>query len=136
VGDFRAASPSGEKLHRANGEFQVALTANPDILASMARKRKRSQTLIGFGLETDDAVGAGKKKLEAKGVDLLVVNNPNDKGAAIGGDTNVVTLLEPRREPRRLPVLPKREVAKRVFDWVVKRRSSPSRRQSLERSAP
>lgn len=135
VGDFRAANPSSEKLHRTNGEFQVALAANPDILAAMARKRKKTQVLIGFGLETRNPVRAGKKKLEAKGVDLLVVNNPNDKGAAIGGDTNVVTLLEPKREPRRLPVLPKREVAKRVFDWVVKRRSTPSRRQTLERSA-
>jgi len=59
--------------------------------------------------------------------DLMVVNNPNDKGAAIGGDTNVVTLLEPHKDGRKLPVLPKREVAQRILDWVVKRRTAPRR---------
>jgi phosphopantothenoylcysteine decarboxylase/phosphopantothenate--cysteine ligase len=135
VGDFRSAREEIQKIRRADGEIQIDLTANPDILAGLAEHRRREQVLVGFALETEDAERAGKEKLERKGVDLLVVNNPGEPGAAIGGDTNVVTLIEAGKPGRRLPVLPKREVAQRILDWVVARRSAPPRRATGERSS-
>jgi phosphopantothenoylcysteine decarboxylase/phosphopantothenate--cysteine ligase len=60
----------------------------------------------------------------------VVVNNPNTPGAGFGVDTNVVTLLEPGKPGRKLPLLSKRDVAQRVLDWVVKRRSTPPARRS------
>ena len=134
VGDFRAAKPETGKIRRENGDIQVPLTATPDILASLAKKRKKGQILVGFALETDSSIEVAKQKLKRKGVDLLVVNNPNDPGAAIGGDTNVVTLFEPNKPRKKLPVLPKREVAQRVLDWVVGRRSSAPRRVKIHGS--
>ena len=132
VGDFRMVEVQSKKLRRKNGEFSVNLTGNPDILASLARRRKEGQTLVGFALETTSGEDAGRKKLQRKGIDLLVINNPNEEGAAIGGDTNVVTLLEPKKKGRKLPVLAKREVARRILDWVVKHRTS-QRRVQVER---
>lgn len=132
VGDFRSANPSMKKIRRKQGHLDLELEANPDILASLSKKRKK-QIMVGFALEFGTKAGAGRDKLERKGVDLMVVNNPDDKGAAIGGDTNVVTLLEPDKDGRKLPVLPKREVAQRILDWVVKRRTTP-RRVKVERS--
>jgi len=126
VGDFRSANPSLEKIRRKQGHLDLELEANPDILASLSKKRKK-QILVGFALEIGSKAGTGRDKLERKGVDLMVVNNPDDKGAAIGGDTNVVTLLEPHKDGRKLPVLPKREVAQHILDWVVKRRTTPRR---------
>ncbi len=135
VGDFRSAREAVEKMRRGEGEIRLDLRANPDILAGLASKRRTGQILVGFALETAEEEKAGKAKLKRKGVDLLVVNNPRDRGAAIGGETNVVTLLEPGKAGKRLPVLPKREVAQRILDWVVARRSAPPRRASGERSA-
>lgn len=132
VGDFRASSPVPGKIRRGRGDMQITLTANPDILAGLSETRKSGQILVGFALEVDGAADAGREKLKRKGVDLLVVNNPREPGAAIGGDTNVVTLLEPGKAGRKLPVLPKREVARHVLDWVARRRTAAPRRGKVE----
>jgi phosphopantothenoylcysteine decarboxylase/phosphopantothenate--cysteine ligase len=123
VGDFRPARASRGKLRRGATE-RLDLTPNPDILAGLAARRAERQVLVGFALETDASLKEARAKLARKGVDLLVVNDPAEPGAAIGGDTNVVTLLERGKSPGKLPVLPKREVAERIFDWVAKRRST------------
>ncbi|HET9232891.1 MAG TPA: phosphopantothenoylcysteine decarboxylase, partial [Candidatus Eisenbacteria bacterium] len=120
VGDYRAEHVAEDKLRRQDEPLQVSFLPNPDILAGLARERRAEQVLVGFALETDTTPEAGKDKLSRKGVDLLVVNHPS---SAIGGDTNEVTLLEPGKEPRNLPVLPKREVARKIMDWIVKRRA-------------
>ncbi|NNF05431.1 MAG: bifunctional phosphopantothenoylcysteine decarboxylase/phosphopantothenate--cysteine ligase CoaBC [Candidatus Eisenbacteria bacterium] len=123
VGDYRSAKASTSKMKRTKDDLSIELKANPDILAGLAKSRKGSQLMVGFALETNRAVEAGREKLKKKNVDLIVVNNPKDKGAAIGGDTNVVTLVEAGRAARKLPVLPKRDVARRILDWVVTKRS-------------
>jgi phosphopantothenoylcysteine decarboxylase/phosphopantothenate--cysteine ligase len=134
VGDFRAAKVSPTKIRRGKGNLDLTLKANPDILTALAGQRREGQILVGFALETENPQEKGREKLERKDVDLIVVNNPNVPGAAIGGDTNVVWLLERGKTGRRLPVLPKREVAQRILDWVVARRSVTPRRTSGERS--
>src|SRR5262249_30089592 len=100
VGDFRAADVVNKKLKRGES-LQVSLVSNPDILAGLAKERRSDQLLVGFALETESALEAGREKLARKGVDLLVLNN----GQAVGSDTNEVTFLEPGREPRPFPSL-------------------------------
>ena len=119
VGDFRAEQVATSKLKRGEGSLQVSLVANPDILAGLSHARRKDQILVGFALETDTSLPAAQEKLSKKGVDLLVLNHSQ----AVGSDTNEVTLLEPGRDPRPLPSLPKREVARKILDWVVKRRA-------------
>jgi phosphopantothenoylcysteine decarboxylase/phosphopantothenate--cysteine ligase len=122
VGDFRAAEARKTKIKREEG-VTLQLAANPDILATLAKRRKSSQILVGFAVESATRPDAGRSKLTQKGVDLLVLNDPSEPGAAIGGDTNVVTFLEPDKDGKKLPILPKSEVARRIMDWVVKRRT-------------
>jgi phosphopantothenoylcysteine decarboxylase/phosphopantothenate--cysteine ligase len=133
VGDFRPAQTETGKIRRREGGMRITLETNPDILAELAKKRREDQVLVGFALEIDPKPEAGWEKLARKNVDLLVMNDPLEPGAAIGGETNVVTLLEPGKQPRRLPVLPKRDVARKVLDWVAKRRASGPK--THERSA-
>jgi phosphopantothenoylcysteine decarboxylase/phosphopantothenate--cysteine ligase len=136
VGDFGAASPRAGKIRRQNGEVEVPLTPTPDILAGLAGRRRPEQVLVGFALETENEEEGGRMKLRRKGVDLVVVNNPRTPGAGFGVETNVVTLLEVGKQGRKLPLLSKREVAQRILDWVVKRRSTPpARRRKREQTA-
>jgi len=130
VGDFRAAAEAPHKIKRAEAGTVLELAANPDILADLASSRTPGQVLVGFALETRSPEKAGRDKLKRKGVDLMVVNDPTVAGAAFGGETNVVTLLEAGRPARKLPVLPKREVAQKILDWVVTRRERPARRRA------
>ncbi|HUF29224.1 MAG TPA: phosphopantothenoylcysteine decarboxylase, partial [Gemmatimonadaceae bacterium] len=80
--------------------------------------RREGAVIIGFALETGDAVVAAREKLARKGLDLLVINDAFEPGAGFSGDTNRVTLLEPDSEPRPLPLMTKSELADVLLDRV------------------
>lgn len=115
VADYRPARPSRNKMERAKGGIALELTANPDVLGGLARKRRPGQLLVGFALETKPGVARARSKLAAKGVDLMVLNSPK---AGLGGDTNQVTLVE-ARSARRLPLMSKHQVADAIYERLL-----------------
>src|SRR5439155_5964444 len=120
VADFRPAGATREKLRRSAAPRALELTPNPDLLAALGAARRPGQVLVGFALETSDGVRRARSKRAEKGVDLMVLNAPED---AIGRDTNRVTLIE-ARSTRRLPELPKRAVADAVLARVLELRAA------------
>ena len=76
--------------------------------------------MVGFALETNDAIASGRAKLEAKDLDLIVVNDATEAGAGFGVDTNRVTLLARGGGDERLPLMPKTDVADAILDRVEK----------------
>jgi phosphopantothenoylcysteine decarboxylase/phosphopantothenate--cysteine ligase len=118
VADYRPAKPSGRKVKKAANRLNLELVKTTDILAELG-KRKGSKIHVGFALETDAPETNARKKLADKNLDLVVLNNPFDEGAAFGGDTNVVTLLSKSEEPVKLPRMSKRDVANHILDRVV-----------------
>jgi phosphopantothenoylcysteine decarboxylase/phosphopantothenate--cysteine ligase len=125
VSDYRPARIAGEKIKRASGSMTLELAPNPDIVARAAAKRRPGQVFVGFALETSQGLKHAREKLEQKGLDLVVLNDPRD---SIGRETNQVTLVE-ARVTKRLPALPKREVAERVLDRAVELRAARSARR-------
>jgi phosphopantothenoylcysteine decarboxylase/phosphopantothenate--cysteine ligase len=90
VSDYRPAAPLEGKRKRA-GAWSLDLEPTEDILSSLGED-KGNRMVVGFALETEDAEKNAIAKLERKHCDLIVVNNPNDTGAAFVHDTNVVTI--------------------------------------------
>ena len=80
VADVRPADFSGAKIKKEKLRA-IRLVKNPDVLAGLARKKKKGQVFIGFGLESADLVRNGKKKLRKKGLELIVLQKvtKNDK---------------------------------------------------------
>ena len=97
VADFRPRTVSGSKLKKDAGAPEVLLEPTPDILRELAIDR-RDLILVGFAAETDDLEAAGRAKLEAKGLDLVVVNEVGREGTGFGADTNHAAILA-RRGP-------------------------------------
>ena len=75
--------------------------------------------LVGFALETTDAVENGRRKLEGKGLDLLVVNDATEPGAGFEVETNRVVLLDRGGDAEELPLMTKHEVADEILDRVA-----------------
>jgi phosphopantothenoylcysteine decarboxylase/phosphopantothenate--cysteine ligase len=120
IADFRPSDPAGEKLKKeAGGVPELRLEKTADVLASTRGLRPPHCVVVGFALETENAVGNGRRKLEAKGLDLLVVNDAREPGAGFEVPTNRVTFLQPGRDDEALPLLPKFEVADQILDRVV-----------------
>jgi phosphopantothenoylcysteine decarboxylase/phosphopantothenate--cysteine ligase len=123
VSDYRPAKPSAAKIKRGEGPLALELVPNPDILAGIGARRRAGQVLVGFALETRDGVRHARAKLGIKKVDLIVLNSPR---VALGGETNQVTFVD-AKGARRLPVLPKREVAEQIFDRILELRGGRAR---------
>jgi phosphopantothenoylcysteine decarboxylase/phosphopantothenate--cysteine ligase len=78
VGDYRFAETAEHKLKRTGDALTLTLVPNPDLLAELGARRQAARpVLVGFAVETgdDDAiVREGRRKLDAKRVDLVVAN--------------------------------------------------------------
>lgn len=115
--DFRPAQVAGDKIKKSARPDAVALEPTPDILLGTRAARRPGAVIVGFALETRDAVAYGRGKLQAKELDLVVVNDATEAGAGFGVDTNRVTLVA-RDGDEALPLLPKRDVADAILDRV------------------
>lgn len=118
--DFRPEHVSESKIKKRNGGLSLHLLPNEDFLVPLG-ENKGERVIIGFAMETDHALENARKKLHKKKLDLIVLNELNVEGAGFGVDTNVVTFIEPHREPVALPLMSKRDVADRILDWLVSR---------------
>jgi phosphopantothenoylcysteine decarboxylase/phosphopantothenate--cysteine ligase len=118
VADYVPREPAGHKIKKSNAPVALALEAAPDILAACGQSKRDEQVLVGFAVETENDLANARAKLEAKKLDLIVVNNPTTPGAAFEVDTNVVTIIGPDVH-RTLPLLPKREVAHHILELTL-----------------
>jgi phosphopantothenoylcysteine decarboxylase/phosphopantothenate--cysteine ligase len=118
--DFRPKEIAAGKIKKAKRPDAIALEDTGDILASTRDARMHGAVIVGFALETDDALKHAHEKLAAKALDLIVVNDAREEGAGFGSDTNRVTILAPHEGPVALPLLSKAETADAILDRVEK----------------
>lgn len=116
VADVRPAHPANKKLKKGFDDAKldnVELVQNPDILATMGKKKDR-QLVVGFAAETNDVVANGLRKLATKHADMIVANEVGH-GKAFGTEGNEAWLLT-EDENEHLPFMPKAELADVILD--------------------
>ncbi|MES2750408.1 MAG: bifunctional phosphopantothenoylcysteine decarboxylase/phosphopantothenate--cysteine ligase CoaBC [Pseudomonadota bacterium] len=116
VADWRVANAGEQKIKKtATGMPQLALVENPDILATVSkRKQNRPQLVIGFAAETENLIVNATSKLRRKGCDWIVANDVSPASGVMGGDRNTVHLLTLNKADIAVdswPVMTKDEVA-------------------------
>jgi phosphopantothenoylcysteine decarboxylase/phosphopantothenate--cysteine ligase len=95
VADWGIASPETQKIKKGkSGAPSLALTENPDILATVAkRKTGRPKLVVGFAAETESVIDHARAKLQSKGCDWIVANDVSPPTGVMGGDHNTVHLV-------------------------------------------
>ncbi|HET6798348.1 MAG TPA: bifunctional phosphopantothenoylcysteine decarboxylase/phosphopantothenate--cysteine ligase CoaBC [Gemmatimonadales bacterium] len=116
--DFRPSSPSDSKRSRIDGALAIPMEPTTDVLDATRGSRKTGSIIVGFALETGDALAKGMAKLERKDLDLIVVNDALEPGAGFEKDTNRVAMLGRDGTRKILPLQTKREVADAILDIV------------------
>jgi phosphopantothenoylcysteine decarboxylase/phosphopantothenate--cysteine ligase len=116
--DFRPSDPSDSKRSRTDGALAIPMEPTGDILHATREARKPGSVIVGFALETGDALAKGRAKLERKDLDLIVVNDALEPGAGFEHETNRVALMGRDGTPQILPLQSKREVAEAILDAV------------------
>ena len=121
VADWRMAETGDSKLKKSgNGAPKLNLVENPDILAAIARRNQaRPKLVVGFAAETNDVLAHARKKLDAKGCDMIVANDVSPSTGIMGGDKNAIHIVT-REGINSWPTLDKDEVARRLIARLAK----------------
>jgi phosphopantothenoylcysteine decarboxylase/phosphopantothenate--cysteine ligase len=118
VADFRPKAVAEGKLKKEAGVPELHLEPTPDIIGELG-ERKGTRILVGFAAETSDLAASGERKLRAKQLDLVVVNEVGREGTGFGSDTNVATILSADGPAEPLRTWTKAELATAICDQVV-----------------
>jgi len=119
VSDYRPAEVADQKIKKSDDTLTLTLTKNPDILFWAGQQKSKKQWLVGFALETNDAIENATKKLKKKNLDAIVVNTLEDKGAGFGHDTNKITILDLNNNSTKFELTSKNEAAKNILDFIT-----------------
>ncbi len=118
VADYMPEKAAPEKIKKEGEEFQLRMVRTRDILAEMGRLKHEGQFLVGFALETDNMISNAEHKLDKKNLDLIVLNSPNDEGAAFGVETNKVTMIDRNKHHYEYELKLKLDVAIDIVDKI------------------
>jgi len=115
VADFRPETTSPRKLKKTAGQefLDVRLVRNPDILASITRP---DLLKIGFAADTEDHLENAAKKMNAKGLAMIVAN---DAEATIGAASSTATILTADGGAIALPTMSKEALAAEIVAMVA-----------------
>lgn len=120
VADYRPKAVADQKIKKKDASLQIELEPTKDILASLGAI-KENQFLVGFALETNDEVANAISKLTRKNLDGIVLNSLQDKGAGFASDTNKITFIDKNQTQSTFDLKSKEEVAKDIFQEIIKR---------------
>jgi phosphopantothenoylcysteine decarboxylase/phosphopantothenate--cysteine ligase len=92
VADYRPAQIEGQKIKKGAQEMQLQLVRTPDIAAAISAAEHRPYT-VGFAAETNDVIAYARRKMQRKGLDMIVANDVSDQAIGFNSDNNAVTVI-------------------------------------------
>lgn len=119
VSDYKPVDVSTQKIKKAESAESVVFERTPDILKTIAR-RKKHQVLVGFAAETQKLDAYAKAKLDNKQLDMIVGNLVGVEGSGFEADTNQAGLYFKDGSKIDLDMMPKDELADVVIDHIIK----------------
>jgi phosphopantothenoylcysteine decarboxylase/phosphopantothenate--cysteine ligase len=105
-----------EKISKDGKPLQLELIETPDVVASVASKKRRDQWVVGFALETEDQRFRAIVKMQKKCCDMMVSNGPT----AIDSELNDVEIIAADGTILCQIAGSKREVADAIIEAVDK----------------
>ena len=118
VADFTPVSKADSKIKREKDNLTLELRPTVDIAASLGKRKRSNQMLVGFALETDNEELNAKSKLERKNFDFIVLNSMRNPGTCFGSDNNQIKIID-RNNIVSYPFKSKAEVAKDIVDKIA-----------------
>lgn len=115
VSDYRPEIISTNKIKKSDGNLNLTLVRNPDILKELGIL-KENRILIGFAAESQDVIQNAKSKISRKNLDFIVANNIKEEGAGFGSDTNIVQIINKNGDIEKIAKSNKIEIANRILD--------------------
>ena len=118
VADFTPSLTDTQKINRKGVSIALELQPTKDIASALGEMKNSAQFLVGFALETHDALENAQMKLRKKNLDFIVLNSLEDEGAGFMTDTNKITIIDRYNNKTLYPLKEKSEVAKDIINKI------------------
>ena len=130
VADYTPVTKSDLKIKKKDDRFAIEMKKTKDILLEVGQSKKSNQFVVGFALETNNALENARKKLIEKNCDMVVLNSLEDSGAGFTSKndleknlaTNKITILLKEGKVFEFQLKNKNEVAKDIVDKIKSER--------------
>jgi len=116
-----------QKLKKDGVGLTVEFEPVPDILATLAQRRRPDQLLVGFAAETENVEANALAKLDRKGIDLVAANSVAGPDGAFGNELNRLILLGRDGFRQALGPAAKAVVAEQLIAALIARLAAPTR---------
>ncbi len=117
VADYKPKEQSSSKIKKTGNDISLELVKTKDILAELG-KLKTDQLLVGFALETNNAIDYAKEKIKNKNLDMIVVNTTSESNPAFGSDFNTVSIIDKHNNLVNFEFKSKKEIAKDIVEAI------------------
>ncbi|MFK7797894.1 MAG: bifunctional phosphopantothenoylcysteine decarboxylase/phosphopantothenate--cysteine ligase CoaBC [Aureispira sp.] len=119
VADYTPEQRAPNKIKKKTGPLVLTLKRTVDVAATLGQQKNAHQLLIGFALETTNALENAVGKLQRKNFDAIVLNDLSDAGAGFGHTTNKVTIIEANGQQTSYPLKSKQAVAQDITHKII-----------------
>ena len=92
VADYGITEPASQKLKKTDDQLVLTMVKNPDIIGTVANQANKPYC-VGFAAETNDVEAFGRKKLQAKQLDMICINDVSDQSIGFNSDDNELTVV-------------------------------------------
>ena len=92
VADWRPKRPAPRKLKKSAGPPRIEWEATPDILATIAPLKKKTQVFCGFAAETHGLAREARRKLREKNLDAIAANDVSKSDRGFEADRNALAI--------------------------------------------
>lgn len=117
VADWKMAKAASQKLKKKSDRLTLELVPTVDVLATVAKHKKRPTLVVGFAAETEKLLDHARAKLRTKACDWIIANDVSDS-KVFGEDENRVTLIT-ANDTENWATASKAEIAQRLVQKIV-----------------
>ncbi len=117
VCDFKPAVFSVKKL-KSNKKKTLKLIQNPDILKSLSKKERLKKIIVGFALETNNLILNARRKMNQKGMDVVVANKVSKTCSPFGKGAKDIVLIDRFGNVKKLYKMEKSAIASAILDTI------------------
>jgi len=116
VADARPSQIADMKIKKSD-YTNIALVENPDLLRTIAAVKK-GQIIVGFAAETSEDLQIAREKMDAKGADVLYLNDVS-AGDIFNSETTHGYILAKGKEPSKVSQTTKDTLAHQLLDEAL-----------------
>lgn len=119
VADFKPKNKLEGKIKKESKDNLIIETERTVDILDFLGKSKKNYNLVGFALEVENGIDNAKSKLKNKNLDLIILNNPGDKGAGFNTDTNKAVIINRNFNIVDLPLMSKFDLSNKILDILI-----------------